>query len=115
MSFRDRYNNIIELVSNIAFRSNRGDIINVSELQRLINNINSTIEELPVGTPQQGVPENAYNNLINLRDQIQERINRHYSTVRMRAGRKMSKRSKKSKKNKTKGYKKRKLTRNKRR
>lgn len=110
ITFRDRYNYILNSARHIRTRSNRGEAINPGELQNLINTINAQLDELPVGTPQEGLPENAYNQLVNLRDIIQGRLN-SYRATQMSAGRKKKNTKKISKR---KGHKKRRQTRHKR-
>jgi hypothetical protein len=94
LSFREYYDLVLRETNNIRARHHAGETIPVYDVELLINHINHILERLPVGTSQEDVPENAYNQLVDIRDILQDRLD---SNDEQSAGRKIYTRKSRSK------------------
>ena len=92
ISFREYYDMVMREINYIRERHRLGESIPIYEIQLAINHINHVLTRLPVGTSQENVPENAYNELVDIRDILQQRLDEQS------AGRRKSKRKRSSKK-----------------
>ena len=73
-SFRDYYNGILRETNHMRELHRAGETIPVHSVQILVRHINYVLERFPVGSNQEGLPEDAYNQLINLKEVLEERL-----------------------------------------
>lgn len=73
-SFRDYYNSILRETNHMRELHRAGETIPVHSVQILVRHINYVLERFPVGSNQEGLPEDAYNQLVNLKEVLEERL-----------------------------------------